>query len=593
MHNNNTAVSVSAAGNRSNTNNNNNNNNTNNTNTNTNMNTNTPTCAPSHHNLALVRNATPDYERSMSEIDGDVMMSGYKKQEITRRRLSQEARTLAQTSEGHANNTKTKIVESQRHHSLHTMERLRHRQHHDRDMSPQHLYNDDMDDINMVDDDDNNDDDVKRKITYGRNGTSTWMTLKPTISELSVSNDTSRDSDGLIQLKKPSRHESHKENLLWYNQEDSPCHHKVMFYWVTGCAFIDVFIWLSFVIVFTTYVQYTILSAPIAENALNNQMRQFIGGTEALAGIQDEQAMFMWLRDTLVPALAPERSTSSIRQFAKYPNRNKNKSKSKSKSNKNQTLQSINGKLIVLENEILIRQTQCKFGCDGYNYGDRWSRDTIANFQESENIDTFDLLREPHNGTTIQGECRTKNLQSNPTSKYFSQEETSNTNTTAEVRGLTMVVGGGGYIERINLGLHLDLGAEQDKTSTTVEKVLHVDQVSDRDIDIDKYDAAMALTRRCAQEKVSTLEKSGWITERTRSVFIEFCVVPWYTYDWSSNNGAAPAAAAPVKQMIMERKGNRTAAASVYTERQQERRLRWIVSAVSLLLVFGKHHVYI
>jgi hypothetical protein len=248
--------------------------------------------------------------------------------------------------------------------------------------------------------------------------------------------------------------------------------------------------WFGFMFLFTTYCQYNVLSAPEAENALTTQIRQFSGGTDALDKIQNEGELYTWLQDTLVPNLSPDQSTSSIRRFAQYvPEHN--------------TVQSINGKLIVLENNLLIRQSRCDQDCDGFPFDNSWTRDIYGgSIHHSETIVPFTLLKAKD--ATVQEECRA--LQTDPTTSYYSQNETKNTETNLQVRGIKMNLAGSGYVEKINLRLPSFANATN----------------------LGEYNRALRLTRKCAKEKVRSLEASGWIDERTRAVFVEYCVSPWY-----------------------------------------------------------------
>ena len=394
----------------------------------------------------MIPQASIDFEKSLSDNE-------------LRKSISRESRILERVHTQHANSAKKNVIQKQQRHNQHTLERVR-----------KHTLERDKNADNV----------------QVRNGTSTWMTLKAASSDSDI-------SPGFEKFKKPTRHLSQIHTLQSYNKKDSPCLHKSVYYWISGCAVMDVFVWFVFMLVFTTTVQYTVLSAPEAENAITNQIREFIGGVEALNAITNEDQIFDWLKDTLIPSLTPTHSTSSIRKFTEYPT--------------TLNTSSINGKLVVLENTILLRQSRCGQNCEGYEFNERWNRDSRPGgvLSHLETTEPFTLLKV---NPAMSTQCQV--LQTDPVTKYYDQKQTNNTNTSLQIRGITMNLSGGGYVERINLGLNIDANFALNTSNSAT------------------YDAALALTRHCAQEKVRVLRDSGWLDEKTRSLFVEFCIAPWY-----------------------------------------------------------------
>ena len=319
----------------------------------------------------MIPHASIDFEKSLSDNE-------------LRKSISRESRILERVHTQHANSAKKNVIQKQQRHNQHTLERVR-----------KHTLERDKTADNV----------------QVRNGTSTWMTLKAASSDSDI-------SPGFEKFKKPTRHLSQIHTLQSYNKKDSPCLHKSVYYWISGCAVMDVFVWFVFMLVFTTTVQYTVLSAPEAENAITNQIREFIGGVEALNAITNEDQIFDWLKDTLIPSLTPTHSTSSIRKFTEYPT--------------TLNTSSINGKLVVLENTILLRQSRCGQNCEGYEFDERWNRDSRPGgvLSHLETTEPFTLMKV---NPAMSTQCKV--LQTDPVTKYYDQKQTNNTNTSLQIRG--------------------------------------------------------------------------------------------------------------------------------------------------------------
>jgi lipopolysaccharide export LptBFGC system permease protein LptF len=129
----------------------------------------------------MQKNMSVDYEESLT-----IENLENTKQEL-RKSISHETRQLEQKTSNDALRAKQQIIQKQRKHAQH-----------------------------------------QTKPPDTRNGTSTWLTLKP------HKDSTSED------FHRPTRKISQIHTLNSYNRKDSPPSHKCVYYWVTTCAFMDV-----------------------------------------------------------------------------------------------------------------------------------------------------------------------------------------------------------------------------------------------------------------------------------------------------------------------------------------------------------------
>ena len=261
--------------------------------------------------------------------------------------------------------------------------------------------------------------------------------------------------------------------------------------WLHFCAIIDVFVWLIFLVVFTTYVQFDILSSPEAESAMTRQMKEFVGGASTLDDVRNEEQFFAFMKDTLIPNLTPtpHQPNAAMLKFRE------------DYSTLDPTLHSINGVLFVLENKLWIRQVRCSSLTCGRTTNNYFSSMTIEKSGESQ--DKKGWLYNAANGNSRAPECQA--LQDALTPKEAVQyKENITTSTRADVHGHTLHFGRSGFVEHVNLGLGKNVKAEN-------------------------YTEAMALTRDCAQDKIRALQASRWVDDMTRIIAVEYCVAPWYS----------------------------------------------------------------
>jgi len=151
----------------------------------------------------MQKNMSVDYEESLT-----IENLENTKQEL-RKSISHETRQLEQKTSNDALRAKQQIIQKQRKHAQHTLQRVRTvRQNKQRHTKPHGSH--------------------QTKPPDTRNGTSTWLTLKP------HKDSTSED------FHRPTRKISQIHTLNSYNRKDSPPSHKCVYYWVTTCAFMDV-----------------------------------------------------------------------------------------------------------------------------------------------------------------------------------------------------------------------------------------------------------------------------------------------------------------------------------------------------------------
>ena len=304
--------------------------------------------------------------------------------------------------------------------------------------------------------------------------TSQWVVLPPLPDSNGGGDDVDEggekdgESDG---ASNPKHRKSHKQVIKALHEKYGPCAK----YWMHSCAIIDVFAWIIYLILFTTYVQSHVLSSPEAESAMSRQMKQFAGGPENLGDIQNQKQLYDFLGNTLIPNLAPEEATAAMRKFnVDY-------------SAQDPSLHSINGKLFVLENRVWIRQERCSSAAT-------CRREAAPEVGEKGSESwTFNATN-----AALPAKCQV--LQQSPEKRY---EKDITSATRADIRGHPVHFSGSGFVEHINLRLG-------------------------RGTTADNFTAAMQLTRECAQHKLHALRASGWIDDLTRTVSVEYCVAPWF-----------------------------------------------------------------
>ncbi len=273
-------------------------------------------------------------------------------------------------------------------------------------------------------------------------------------------------------------------------------------YWVMGCALLDPCMWLVFLIVFVSYVQFGVLSRPREEFTLSNKVRHIIGASSSLGDVHDEDTFFGWLSDTLLPNLVPN-DIRRVQAFADVAT-----------EGRDPTLASIDGKMLVLENQISLRQQRCKkgVGCArvthaGLTETGSWGSGRGGDWEEQRDADENSwLMLNGTDGTDVEAVCP---LQTNPSVEYYRASEVGdNTVTRTSVHGYAFQYSGSGYVEQLNLRLNVSSALSAANT--------------------DAYARAMQQTRDCLLAKVQALKAARWIDSRTRAVFVEFCVAPWF-----------------------------------------------------------------
>ena len=118
--------------------------------------------------------------------------------------------------------------------------------------------------------------------------------------------------------------------------------HQCLQCWVHTCAITDICIWLVFLILFVTYIQYGVLSSPEAEFEMSKYSRRLIGGVESLEQVEDEASFYDFLDSTLIPNLLPDTDVADVSKFLNVSN--------------DSSLNSVDGRIFVPDNKVWLRQ---------------------------------------------------------------------------------------------------------------------------------------------------------------------------------------------------------------------------------------------
>ena len=127
----------------------------------------------------------------------------------------------------------------------------------------------------------------------------------------------------------PQHRKSHRQVLQALHKKYGAC----VKHWMHSCAIADVVSWFVYLILFTVYVQFHVLSSMEAESTISRQMKGFMGGPENLGDIKNQEQLYDFLENTLIANLAPhETNAAMLRFFSNY-------------SAHNPSMNSINGRL--------------------------------------------------------------------------------------------------------------------------------------------------------------------------------------------------------------------------------------------------------
>ena len=271
--------------------------------------------------------------------------------------------------------------------------------------------------------------------------------------------------------------------------------------WVASIACVDFLTWFVYLFVFATYVQYQVLSSPEMEWMLSKQMRSLAGNQKKLAQVTTVDEMYKWMDDTLIEKLAQDKTNIFHKKHLKQAT--------------DLTYQTINGYFYVLENNIYLRQIRCKQGAcrKSQEPGEFFVHAGFAgnqrHMEQDNNFPDDDdwMWQRSEEEDAIPVNCH---HQPSIGKRYFSAKDTRNTPTEARIRGIDVFLSGSGFVEE--LSLTVDAASIAAPRNTTLF--------------YRQYDHLLAHTKSCMKAKVKAMQKVGWVDERTRAVFIEYCVQP-------------------------------------------------------------------
>ena len=280
--------------------------------------------------------------------------------------------------------------------------------------------------------------------------------------------------------------------------------------WVACISVVDILTWFVYLFIFATYVQYQVLSSPETEWMLSKQMRSLAGNPKKLSQVTTVDDMWTWMDNDLIDTLAPEKTNIFHQKRLKFLN------------STNLTYQSINGYHYISENKIYMRQIRCKKGaCQEPNKAGGFFEQAFGGTnqqleQDGQVLSDYDddwmwqISNENENeNTRSANDCYN---QQPIGKKYYSEKKTKNTPTEARVRGGDVYFSGSGFVETFSLIVN----ASSKILAAPMGTKLFYQQ----------YDHLLSHTKSCMKLKLNAMQESGWVDERTRAVFVEYCVQP-------------------------------------------------------------------
>ena len=277
--------------------------------------------------------------------------------------------------------------------------------------------------------------------------------------------------------------------------------------WVACISVVDILTWFIYLFIFATYVQYQVLSSPETEWMLSKQMRSLAGNPKKLSQVTTVDDMWTWMDNGLIDTLAQEKTTIFHQKHLK-------------KNSTNLTFQSINGYLYISENKIYMRQIRCKKGaCQEPNKAGGFFEQAFGGTNQqveqdgqvlSDNDDDWMWQMSDENENENERPANDCYNQQPIGKKYYSEKKTWNTPTEARVRGGDVYFSGSGFVETFSL-------------TVNASKILAAPGTK---LFYQQYDNLLSHTKSCMKLKLNAMQENGWVDERTRAIFVEYCVQP-------------------------------------------------------------------
>jgi len=254
---------------------------------------------------------------------------------------------------------------------------------------------------------------------------------------------------------------------------------------IVAFGFLDPVIWfISFLLLFFL-VRPNIVNPDRSGWELTRRIRSM---TSSYNNVDSTPQLFAYLRHQIVPALAPSSPTIEMREtFMNYVT-----------EIQQQPLQTLSdGSLVVLGNTIHLRQIRSTswFYYDGVE----------ATGNDASAVPTISTWVDDISNTTTH-------------SNYVDNDVSKNTETRSEVTG--HAYSGSGFT--ISLDLSLDVEGPS--------------SINDVPSATKRLEAGMETRQARLTHLLAAIEHSGWVDARTRVVFVEYCVVPFYLQQqWTRN----------------------------------------------------------